>query len=726
MRKKENKGRKRTTVSRKLKLFLWMAGFLIIIGLLGYGAVLYGGNLVVDDEDLILDAATTIETREGEIIGKLYNENRELVSIEQIPDHLEQAFVAIEDRRFYNHEGVDLKSITRAVYRDIIAMSKVEGASTITQQLSKNLFLYNDKTWTRKIKEAMAAIYLERNYSKAEILELYLNEIYFGEGLYGVETASNYFFSKPVEELSISESAMLAGLAKAPNGYSAIDHPEKALERRNIVLQAMEDAGYISAETRKSEQEKTLGLVLQEKEPTPWTDSYIDLVMKEAADKHQLSVDALKKGGYRIVVNMDPAIQQIAYEQFQNDGFFPGSTEGVEGAFVMMEEGTGNIVSAIGGRNYQLGDLNRVTVQRQPGSTFKPVAVYGPAMMQEEKFNPFTLLPDQQIGEYSVSNADGEYANTVTIYEALMTSKNTSAVWLLEQIGIDYSKEYLKRLGMPIEDEGPAIALGGLTHGVTPLQMAQSYQSFASEGNVMDSSTINQIFDRDNQMDYEAEISPKQVFNPQVAWNMTEMLAETVTSGTATSGEYSKALAGKTGSTQHPRVEGQTKDAWFVGYTPEYVSALWMGYDKSDEDHYLTGGSAYPTSLTKSILNEIDKQTGGSLAAEFVKPENVDALPEPIRLEQITNLTAEYEFGGFSLVKGKLTWDGSDDDRIVYRIYQDNEGIDKRIGEVTGKKEYSISNALFRNNRYYVVAYDPLTKMEGGRSETVELDWQNR
>ncbi|WP_337019766.1 transglycosylase domain-containing protein, partial [Oceanobacillus massiliensis] len=558
MRKKENKGRKRTTVSRKLKLFLWMAGFLIIIGLLGYGAVLYGGNLVVDDEDLILDAATTIETREGEIIGKLYNENRELVSIEQIPDHLEQAFVAIEDRRFYNHEGVDLKSITRAVYRDIIAMSKVEGASTITQQLSKNLFLYNDKTWTRKIKEAMAAIYLERNYSKAEILELYLNEIYFGEGLYGVETASNYFFSKPVEELSISESAMLAGLAKAPNGYSAIDHPEKALERRNIVLQAMEDAGYISAETRKSEQEKTLGLVLQEKEPTPWTDSYIDLVMKEAADKHQLSVDALKKGGYRIVVNMDPAIQQIAYEQFQNDGFFPGSTEGVEGAFVMMEEGTGNIVSAIGGRNYQLGDLNRVTVQRQPGSTFKPVAVYGPAMMQEEKFNPFTLLPDQQIGEYSVSNADGEYANTVTIYEALMTSKNTSAVWLLEQIGIDYSKEYLKRLGMPIEDEGPAIALGGLTHGVTPLQMAQSYQSFASEGNVMDSSTINQIFDRDNQMDYEAEISPKQVFNPQVAWNMTEMLAETVTSGTATSGEYSKALAGKTGSTQHPRVEGQT------------------------------------------------------------------------------------------------------------------------------------------------------------------------
>ncbi|WP_249870160.1 transglycosylase domain-containing protein [Oceanobacillus saliphilus] len=721
--KKSKKDEKRFFLPRKLKLVLWMMVSLLLIGLIGFGTILYGGKLVVDEADMVLDATTTIETRDGEVIGKLYNENRSLITMNQIPEDLTNAFISIEDRRFYEHAGVDIKSIMRAVYKDIIAMSKVEGASTITQQLAKNLFLYNDKTWTRKVKEAMAAIYLERNISKDEILELYMNEVYFGHGLYGVEAASNHFFSKSVKELTLAEAAMIAGLVKAPNGYSPINHPDKALDRRNIVLQAMEDVGYISTETRIAEQRKTLGLVLQETEPTPWTDSYIDLVMKEAADKHQLSVEALKKGGYRIVVNMDRDIQQIAYEQFQNDEFFPGNTAGVEGAFVMMEEGTGKIVSAIGGRNYQLGDLNRVTVQRQPGSTFKPVAVYGPAMMQEDKYTPFTLLPDRQMGEYTVANSDDVYANVVTVYEALITSKNTSTVWLLDQIGIDYSKSYLEKLGMSIEDEGLALALGGLTKGVTPLQMAQSYQSFAGDGQMIDSTTIEKIIDRHDQVVYEAEIHTEQVFTPQVSWNMTEMLEETVDNGTATAGEYSKALAGKTGSTQHPHVEGQTKDAWFVGYTPEYVSAVWMGYDKSDKNHYLTGGSSYPTSLTKAILTEIDKQSGGTLSEDFTKPDNVEELPRPITLPQITNLTAEYQLGGFSLIRGKLSWDGSDDDRVIYRIYQQNDGIDKRIGEVTGKTEYTISNALFRNNRFYVVAYDPLTKLEGGRSEIVELDW---
>lgn len=723
MRKKVKEDKKRFTFHKKVKLFLWVVVALLLLGLVGFGTIIYGGKLVVNEEDLILDATTTIETSNGEVIDTLYNENRSLVSIEQVPAHLIDAFIAIEDRRFYDHEGVDIKSVMRAVYKDIIAMSKVEGASTITQQLAKNLFLYNDKTWTRKIKEAMAAIYLERNLSKDEILELYMNEVYFGHGLYGVETASNYFFSKTIEDITIAEAAMLAGLVKAPNGYSPINHPDKALERRNIVLQSMEDAGYIQAETKMSEQGKTLGLQVQKKEATPWTDSYIDLVMKEAAGVHQLSVDTLKNGGYRIIVNMDSTIQKIAYEQYQKDEFFPGNTAGVEGAFVMLEEGTGKIVSAIGGRDYRLGNLNRVTVQRQPGSVFKPVAVYGPAMMQEETYTPFTLLPDQQTTEYDVSNADGVYANTVTMYEALIQSKNTSAVWLLDQIGIDYSKSYLEKLGMPVEDEGTAIALGGLKHGVTPLQMAQSFQAFAADGKIMKSATIDQIIDRDGDVIFESEVEFKQVFSPQVAWNMTEMLVDTVEIGTATPGDYPKALAGKTGSTQHPYVEGETKDAWFVGYTPEYIMASWMGYDKSDENHYLTAGSAYPTKLTKSILTAIDQQSGGSLSEEFTKPENVEALPEPIILPEITNLTAEYQFGGFSLLQGKLIWEGSDDDRVVYRIYQDNEGIDKRIGEVTGETEYYINNTIFRNNKYYVVAYDPLSKLEGGRSETVELDW---
>lgn len=706
----------------KLKWSLFIVGFFVFIGLLGYAVMLFGGKLIVDNEGLILNATTTIETQDGELLGELYNENRTPVSIEHIPDHVKNAFIAIEDRRFYKHAGIDLKSVIRAVYKNIIALGKVEGASTLTQQLAKNLYLYNDKTWTRKAKEVMAASYLERKLSKDDILELYLNQMYFGQGIYGVETASQRFFSKSVEELSIAEGAMLAGLAKAPNGYSPTEHPEKALQRRNVVLRAMEDASYIDTEQRLEEQGKTLGLDVQEREIKPWADSYIDLVMKEAADNHQLSIDELKRGGYRIVVNIDETIQQIAYQEFQEEDYFPGNTSGVEGAFVMMDQKSGKIVTAIGGRDYHLGDLNRVTVKRQPGSTMKPIAVYGPAMMDD--YEPYSMIRDEALDYdgYTATNADGEYAGSISIYDALKQSKNASAVWLLDQIGIDYAKDYLEKMHLNIPDKGLALALGGLSEGLSPLDMIVSYRTFAHDGEVTEAYAIDEIYDRKDKLIAEADPVAQIVFDPQVAWNMTTILSGVVESGTASAGEYTKALAGKTGSTRHPNVEKANKDIWFVGYTPEYVSALWMGYDHSDNDNYLTGGSSYPTRLTKKILTEVDRQK--SLAAAFAKPEDVEEVPNPIQLPLITDIHASYTFGGLSVVKGKLTWSGSEDERIVYRIYREQPGINKRIGEVTGETEFEIEEvSLLESNRYYVVPYDPLTKIEGERSESVELSF---
>ncbi|HLR40520.1 MAG TPA: transglycosylase domain-containing protein [Virgibacillus sp.] len=705
----------------KIKWLLFISAFIVAVALAGYAVILFGGNLVVDDEQLILDATTTIETADGKIVGELYNENRSLVAIEDIPDHVQKAFIAIEDRRFYNHRGVDFKSVARAVYKDIIAMSKVEGASTITQQLAKNLFLSNDKTWMRKTKEVMAAVYLERQLSKDRILELYLNQMYFGQGIYGVEKASQRFFSKSVQELSLSEGAMLAGLAKAPNGYSPTEHPEKALKRRNVVLQSMENAGIIDTETRLKEQGKTLGLDVYKREIIPSVASYIDLVMKEAADQHHLSIDELKRGGYRIVVNIDETIQQIAYEEFKKEDYFPGNTAGIEGAFVMMDQNTGKIVTAIGGRDYHLGDLNRVTVKRQPGSTMKPIAVYGPAMMKEE-YHPYSLIRDEALeyDGYTVANADQQYAGAVSIYESLTQSKNASTVWLLDRIGVDYAKDYLQKMHLDIPDKGLAIGLGGLSEGLTPLDMIVSYRTFAHNGEVTDAYAIDQIYDQHDELIAEAEPSSAEVFNPQVAWNMTEILTSTVESGTASAGTYTKALAGKTGSTQHPYAEGKNKDAWFVGFTPDYVSALWMGYDQSDKDHYLTGGSEFPTALTKKILTEVDQRK--TLTASFTKPDEVETVQKPITLPEITNVHAQYTFGGPSLIKARLTWDGSEDDRVVYRVYQKKEGVNERIGEVTGETTLEISNpALLESNVYYVVAYDPLTKLEGKRSELVEL-----
>ncbi|SFD37146.1 penicillin-binding protein 2A [Lentibacillus persicus] len=707
---------------KKLKWLLLSLVFVLALAAMGYATVLFGGALIVDKEDMILDATTTIETNDGTVIGKLYEENRVPLSLDDIPEHVRKAFIAIEDRRFYQHSGVDFKSVVRAVYRDIIAMAKVEGASTITQQLAKNLFLTNDKTWLRKTKEVMAAMHLERNFSKDEILELYLNEIYFGEGVYGIEMASQTFFDKPAGELTLSESALLAGLAKAPNGYSPIRHPEKAENRRNIVLQAMEDSGVISSEEKTAAQGKTLGLDIQEYEPKPWAASYIDLVLKEAKDKHHLSNKEVRRGGYKIVINIDPEIQQIAYEKFQNETYFPGNTEGVEGAFVMIEQESGAVAAAVGGRDYQLGDLNRVLVNRQPGSTMKPLAVYGPAMMKEN-YQPYTLIRDQKmaIDGYTATNYDGQYDGSVSIYEALVKSKNAPAVWLLNEIGISYSKTYLDDLGLSVQDEGLAIALGGLSEGLTPLEMTESYRSFASGGDKVDALAINQIYNRKGEEVYKGQTTPSEVFSQQVAWNMTSILADAVTEGTGSPGYYSKALAGKTGSTQHPHVDGAVKDAWFVGYTPEYVSAAWMGYDHSDKEHYLTAGSEKPTQLTKDILSEVDQQR--SLAASFDKPKSVAEVPKPIDLPEDITLHGGYSFRGISLFNGKLEWNTAEDDRIVYRVYREEEnGIDERIAEVKGGHEYTIDRVnIFSRSSYYVVPYDPLTKMEGVPSNTVEL-----
>lgn len=715
---KRYKKRKFTLSVKQVLVLLVLSVFL---GICGYMLILFGGKLVVTEEDLILDATTTIETEEGKIIAELYNENRTIVSIEQIPKHVQEAFIAIEDRRFYDHAGVDFQSVARAVYRDIIAFAKVEGASTITQQLAKNLFLNNDKTWMRKTKEVMAAIYLEREFSKKHIFEMYLNEIYFGAGVYGLEEAAQLYFSKSVEELTLTEGALLAGLAKAPNGYSPIKYPEKALKRRNVVLHAMAKTGKISTETKLQAQGKTLGLDVQKQQDAPWVDSYVDLVIKEAAEDYQLSVDELQRGGYRIVVSMNPKIQQIAYNKFKNDQYFPGNTKGTQGAFVMMEEKNGGIVAAIGGRSYELGNLNRTTVKRQPGSTIKPIAVYGPALMKET-YSPYSLIPDQKVSfdGYSANNALDNYEGAVSIYEALRISKNAPAVWLLDAIGIDYAKSYLKRMNITIQDSGLAIALGGLSKGITPIQMMESYRPFIHEGKFLESHTITRIYTKKNEQLKTDKMKEKQIFSSQVAWYMTEMLKNVVDNGSGKAGEFDKALAGKTGSTQHPLAKGQYKDAWFVGYTPKYISALWMGYDRSDENHYLTGGSKFPTMLTKAILAEVDKHQ--PLAKSFNKPESVESLPEPVEMPGMIQLEANFVFGGFSLVKGKLTWSGSEDERVIYRIYKEQAGIDERIGEVEGQNEFIIEDLpLFRTTRYYVVPYNPLTKVEGTRSNTVNF-----
>src|SRR5699024_8421031 len=280
----------------------------------------------------------------------------------------------------------------------------------------------------------------------------------------------------------------------------------------------------------------------------------------------------------RIVTAMDVDIQEAVYDQFQYDGYFPGNNkENVEGAFVMMDEATGQIVAAQGGRKYIRGNLNRVVERRQPGSTFKPLAVYGPALESGE-FGPYSVLTDElrDWEGHEVRNYDNQYEGSVSLYDAVRKSKNSSSYWLLNEIGIPYAKQYLSKMHINIQDKGLSIALGGLESGVSPLELAQGYRTFVHNGEMITAHTVLEIYNNENKLIASAQPETEQVFSEQVAWDMTEILKDVVVSGTAQSGSYPYELAGKTGTTQHAVVEGESRDTWFVGFTPEYVTALWI------------------------------------------------------------------------------------------------------------------------------------------------------
>ncbi|SNZ14360.1 penicillin-binding protein 2A [Terribacillus aidingensis] len=722
MKRSEHKLRMRM---RRKTFYLFGAGIVLALVTAAYILLFFGGRLVIDKDDLTLKAASTVENQDGEVIAEFYEENREPVKFDKISEHVKNAFVSIEDARFYEHHGIDLRATARALYRDIIAMSKVEGGSTITQQTAKNLFFKNDKTFTRKAKEAMAAVYLERHYTKKHILEYYLNEIYFAHGLYGIESAANYYFNKSASDLTLSESAMLAALSKAPNTYSPNNNPDLAKERRNLVLEEMEEHGYITTEEKEAAQAEDLGVTEpEEEEERPWIESYIDLVAEEAEEKYDLSLEELRTGGYRIVVNVDEDIQRTAYKTMQDDTYFNGSSEGIQGAFVMLDQKSGKIIAAAGARKFEYGDLNRVTVQRQPGSVMKPLAVYGPALETGE-YNPYSELPDEKKsyddGKYSVSNYNDEYEGDITMYEALQESKNTTAVWLLDQIGIKTSKSYLEKMKIELpEDKGLSIALGGLKVGLTPLQIAEGFRTFAHEGQWIEAQSINAIYDRNGEAAYNAEPQTEQVFSEQTAWDMTRMLQGVITGGTGTAGTYYGALAGKTGTTQHGSVEGKDKDAWFAGYTPEYVAVSWIGYDNSSEDNYLESGSSKPTALTKSILRQVSQYR--TMSSSFEKPENAEDIGGPVELPTITDASIDYGFGGLRIVNADLTWTASDDERIVYHIYEETDDGAEKIGEVQGKGTYTVDKvSLLKDTSYYVVPFNPLTDESGTESNHTVL-----
>jgi len=696
----------------------------LLISFIGFLLIVFLGNYVIDEEKLVIHSSSEMVDLEGNFVSKLYNENHQIVSIDDIPEYTQQAIVSIEDERFYKHHGIDVQSIFRAVIHDLKAFSKVQGASTLTQQLAKNVFLTNDKTFMRKTKEVIIAINLERKYTKDQILEMYLNQVYFGHGVYGIGGAAKYYFGKDIENLSLEESASLAALLKAPSHYDPVSQPERGLERRNLVLYKMLDNHYITEAEYRNTKAKPTELNITEQKFENGYATYIDMVIKEAKEKYDISYDELLNGGYKVVVPIHKKTQLTAYKYFKNGNYFPGTDENAEGAFVLINSKTGGVEAAIGGRNYYFQGLNRINVKRQPGSTIKPLLVYSPAL-ETGNFNPYSLIPNEQsaLGEYKPKNYNNEYSKNMTMYKAILESANVPAVWLLNDIGIEVAKNYLEKMNISIPDRGLSMALGGLKNGLTPLELVKAYSTFGHEGDALEPFVISAIYDHNNELIANAKIKEYKVFSSQTSWYMTKMLSGVVKEGTADKGVFEGDLAGKTGSTNIPGQTNGNKDAWFVGYTPDVIGTIWMGYDKTDAKHFLRNGSTYPTILFKKILREAGREP----TTEFEKPKNIADLDSPIELEPISNLKSKVSFSPFGLFSVKLTWKVPTDERQQYHIYRVKDGKEKLIDTVTGVGEYRDTFVnVFNVSSYYVVPYNPQTKEEGERSKLVNPNIRNK
>lgn len=590
---------------------------LLIMAISATGAAYWVHSLDISILESPLAQPTFIYDQKGNKVSQLSSSKIVPVNLEQVPEHVCQAIIAVEDRRFYAHQGIDLRAILRALTRDFRSGDFSEGGSTITQQLAKNLFLPSDKTIRRKIKEAGYALKIEATLSKEQILEAYLNNIYFGEGRWGIENAACFYFGKKTAELTLVEGATLAGLLKAPSVYSPLNNIDKALERRNTVLSLMKEQNYISeAEFHKT---KVLPITLKKRSDGELSGRYapyVDYVLEEAISRYGFTQDQLLGSGLQIYTEMDQTVQDAAEAVFNDERFFPAGKPDqiVQSGIVVIDQATGGIKGLVGYRGKSMfRQFNHASqLKRQPGSTFKPLAVYGPAL--EKGYTPYSMLYDGalNIDGYQPVNWDYQTRGKVTMVDAIANSWNIPAVWLLNKIGIESGADFVRRAGITLEKEdfNPSLALGALTLGVSPLQMAEAYSSFANLGVRNKAYAIRKITTSDGETIIEAKPEAVKVTDPSTAYTMTLLLKNVVDKGTGKNAALGRPVAGKTGSVELPPsqefagISKGVKDVWFVGYTPELTAAVWMGYDQTDREHYLTtSGGSEPAVVFREVLS---------------------------------------------------------------------------------------------------------------------------
>ena len=577
------------------------------------------------------------------------------IEYEDIPIYVKQAIISTEDKRFYKHNGIDYRGIMRAAVAMIQDGEVTQGGSTITQQLARTVFLSNERTWERKIEEMYIAVELEKKYSKEEILEFYLNNVYFANGYYGIEAAAQGYFGTDVSHLSLSQMIYLCAIPNNPTLYNPLTHADKTQARRDRILKSMLEDKVISEssyQTAVAEQIKTTEpeeiknnyaetytyycatRALMELEGFEFQTVFSDDEEKTAYDREYQSLyDACNKklftGGYRIYTSLDLDAQSQLQASVDEvlAGFGEKSDEGIyelQGAAVCIDNTTGMVRAIIGGRSQD--DVEGYTLNRafqsfrQPGSAIKPLIVYTPAL--ERGYTPDTTVVDEPIADGPV-NGDGTYSGAMSLRQAVARSKNTIACKIFEELTPEVGISYLEAMGfsnLDANDKRLPASIGGFTNGVSPLEMAKGYATIKNDGGYRNPTCIMKITNADGEVIYQADQTASVIYKENACRQMTDMLQTVITSGTGRG--YSLGMmpcAGKTGTTN------DNKDGWFVGYTPYYTTSVWVGYDIPKEVPGL-GGGTYPGKIWHSFMSWLHD---GLEPVDFIHPMTQEnALPQ--------------------------------------------------------------------------------------------------
>ena len=577
------------------------------------------------------------------------------IEYEDIPIYVKQAIISTEDKRFYKHNGIDYRGIMRAAVAMIQDGEVTQGGSTITQQLARTVFLSNERTWERKIEEMYIAVELEKKYSKEEILEFYLNNVYFANGYYGIEAAAQGYFGTDVSHLSLSQMIYLCAIPNNPTLYNPLIHADKTQARRDRILKSMLEDQVISEssyQTAVAEQIKTTEpeeiknnyaetytyycatRALMELEGFEFQTVFSDDEEKTAYDREYQSLyDTCNKklftGGYRIYTSLDLDAQSQLQASVDEvlAGFGEKSDEGIyelQGAAVCIDNTTGMVRAIIGGRSQD--DVEGYTLNRafqsfrQPGSAIKPLIVYTPAL--ERGYTPDTTVVDEPIADGPV-NGDGTYSGAMSLRQAVARSKNTIAWKIFEELTPEVGISYLEEMGfsnLDANDKRLPASIGGFTNGVSPLEMAKGYATIKNDGGYRNPTCIMKITDADGEVIYQADQTASVIYKENACRQMTNMLQTVITSGTGRG--YSLGMmpcAGKTGTTN------DNKDGWFVGYTPYYTTSVWVGYDIPKEVPGL-GGGTYPGKIWHSFMSWLHE---GLEPVDFIHPMTQEnALPQ--------------------------------------------------------------------------------------------------